>query len=377
MTLHNATQFEAGYNLGLEKSGHHCLVVVAKATFSMPKNIEEEATLKPKEEQLEVFNADVHTGEAGESAVLYENDFAPFKAKCDVILNGSAYAYPHKEVTSQIVELRLGDINKSFKVLGERVWEDGFLGLKGSSPKPFNKQFISYDIAYGGFDFNPKYSSENEENYVSYLPNPIGRGYAPFKSDSELYGELLAQTEEIGISATYVKGKKYKPQSFGVVARHWYPRYTLGGTYDEDWIENVRPFLPKDFNEEYYQSAPKEQQIAYIEGGELVELKGLTSDGRRVFKLPKLEVAMEVIRSNGEREQLTPVVDTLILEPDEERFIMVSRAKIKLKRSLHEIDTVIVGVPDEFWEKQRLYGECYTREVHEKMKQEEKEEEDG
>ena len=87
--------------------------------------------------------------------------------------------------------------------------------------------------------------------------------------------------------------------------------------------------------------------------------------GESSFTLPTQEVSMEVIRSNGNREMLSPVVDTLIIEPDEKRFIMVSRAKITLKRSIHEVDTIIVGTPDALWEKKRLYGECYEEEKEE------------
>jgi len=365
MTLHNATDFEAGYNLGLEKSGHHCLVVVCKATFTMPHSMDETATPKSKEEQMKVHHMDVFTGVAGESAMLYENDFAPHKPKCDVILNGSAYAYPLQETTDKVVQLRIGTLDKSFRVIGKRVWQEHLFNAKASEHLPFSKKFISYDIAYGGNDLNPNKPSVDDENYVAFEANPVGQGYAPYHDTRQLIGKPLAETMELHTPATDPKSKKYLPQSFGAIARHWYPRYTLGGTYDAHWEEHVKPFLPDDFDERFYQCAPKEQQIAYIEGGEKVLLKGLTPEGERIFILPRLKVGMEVIRSNGNRERLTPVVDTLILEPDEERFTMICRAKVKLKRSIHEVDTIIVGTPDALWEKKRLYGECYEEDTEE------------
>jgi len=365
MTLHNATKCEAGYNLGLEKSGHHCLVVVAKATFHMPSTLQENATLKKQEEQVKVHYADVYTGDAGESALLYENDFAPFKPKCDVILNGSAYAFPLKETTDKVVQLRIGTLDKSFRVIGKRIWEPHVFNAKASSPRPFHKQFISYDIAYGGNDLDPSKPAHEDENYVAFEANPIGQGYAPYHDTQMLIGTPLAQTQEVHTEASDPKSKKYLPQSFGAIDRHWYPRYTFGGTYDAHWVEEVKPFLPDDFDERYYQCAPAEQQIPYIQGGEKVLLKGLTPEGERLFMLPRLDVAMEVIRSNRARETLTPVIDTLILEPDEEQFTLIYRAKIKLKRSIHEVDTIIVGTPDELWEKKRLYGECYEEDTAE------------
>ena len=365
MTLHNASKFEAGYNLGLEKDGHHCLVVVAKATYSMPTTLEPSAILKPKEQQVPVNYEDTFTGNPGESALLYENDFAPFKPKCDVLFNGSAYAYPLKETTERIVQIRVGTMDKSFKVIGKRVWEENVFNAKASKPMPFKQQEISYDIAYGGHDFDPTKPFENDENYVAYPYNPVGQGYAPFHDTRSLIGKALSQTQELHVAHTDPASKKYLPQAFGAIARHWYPRYTLGGTYDAHWAEYDKPFLPKDFDEAFYQCAPQEQQIDYLAGGEEVLLRGLTPEGERLFMLPKLDVSMEVIRSNGERTSLTPVVDTLILEPDQERIIMVSRAKIPLKRSIHEVDTIIVGTPDALWEKKRLYGECYEEETTE------------
>jgi hypothetical protein len=371
MTLHNTTDFEAGYNLGLEKSGHHCLVVVAKATFNMPHSMQEPATLKTSKAQIKVHNTDVFTGIDGESALLYENDFAPFKPKCDVILNGSAYAYPLQETTDKVVQLRIGTLDKSFRVIGKRIWQEHLFNAKASNPEPFIKQFISYDIAYGGNDLDPNKPSQDDENYVAFDANPVGQGYAPHHDTARLIGKKLAQTMELHTPATDTTSKKYLPQSFGAIARHWYPRYTLGGTYDAHWVEHVKPFLPDDFDESFYQCSPEEQQIPYIEGGEKVMLKGLTPEGERLFILPRLEVAMEVIRSNGTRETLSPIIDTLILEPDEERFTMVYRAKIKLKRSIHEVDTIIVGTPDELWEKKRLYGECYEEDTEDNLETQE------
>ena len=372
MTLHNATPFEAGYNLGLEKSGHHCLVVVAKATYRMPKDINDSVVLRSKEEQVKIHYADVESQEdREESALLYENDFAPFKPKCDVILNGSAYAFPLQQTTDRVVQLRVGTLDKSFRVIGKRVWQESAFNAKASKPIPFTKQTISYNVAYGGYDLDPNKPMENEENYVPFKANPVGQGYAPFHNTRSLIGKPLAQTEELHQPATDPGGKKYLPQSFGVISRHWYPRYILGGTYDAHWAEHIKPFLPDDFDEHFYQCTPADQQIAYIEGGEKVLLKGLTPDGERIFFLPHQSVPMEVIRSNGERETLASVVDTLILEPDEERFTMISRAKIKLKRSIHEVDTIIVGTPDALWEKKRLFGECYEEETEEDLETEE------
>ena len=44
------------------------------------------------------------------------------------------------------------------------------------------------------------------------------------------------------------------------MGRGWPGRIEYGGTYDQNWIDNVFPFLPADFDDRYYQMAPPDQQ---------------------------------------------------------------------------------------------------------------------
>lgn len=138
----------------------------------------------------------------------------------------------------------------------------------------------------------------------------------------------MSQSEELDIPITSLKSKKYIPKSFGPVARNCYPRHTLGGTYDKDWNDNIRPFLPEYFDELYYQCAPLDQQTKHLKGGEEVVLVGIVPQGKISFNLPKEFVPMQAILNSGGRHNLNPVIDTLIIEPDEGRLIMVWRARM-------------------------------------------------
>ena len=370
MQLHNASDIEAGYTIGLQKNDRHCIVLVAKATYSMPTEDNEPANLKDKEDQVVIYESDEFTEESITSAPLYENDYAPNKVKCDIVLNGSAYSFPYEDTDSKVVQLKILDSNnepmmdKSFRVIAPHTFSQGLFGARAQQVEPFSKQCISYNTAYGGNDFNPKKSTEEEDVYTSFVKNPSGIGYYPHQSKSEVQGKPLAQTESINESTGRTDNTKYTPEAYGVIGRDWYPRHTFGGTYDEKWDKYQKPFLPKDFNELYYQCVPPNQQTSYLQGGELVYLKGLLPNREELtFKIPKLDVPMEVIRSNGKRELLKPVIDTLTIEPDKGYFTLVYRASIELKRSIHEIDMLIVGKPNELWEKKRLYGECYEEET--------------
>ncbi|NHZ66942.1 DUF2169 domain-containing protein [Massilia sp. CCM 8694] len=55
----------------------------------------------------------------------------------------------------------------------------------------------------------------------------------------------------------------YKAVALSAIGRHWEPRSQYVGTYDKHWEEEVFPSLPEDFDEQHYQCAPEDQQIAY------------------------------------------------------------------------------------------------------------------
>src|SRR5690349_4219406 len=149
MELLNATKMKAGYTMGLKPDGRELLVVVVKGTFKIP-SAGEDAELAEK--QADLVMADQFTGEPGLSAPTYESDFAPIKPRCDVLLNGSAYAPKGEPVRRLTVGLQVGSMQKSFAVVGNRVWRS-FLGFVSSTrPEPFVKMPISYDNAFGGTD---------------------------------------------------------------------------------------------------------------------------------------------------------------------------------------------------------------------------------
>jgi len=357
MNLYNATPFAASYSMGIQKSGRNCLVIVAKATYKIPLKPNQEPQLA--DEQIEPFETDTFTGEPGYSAPLYENDFATFKPRCDVILHGSAYS--KEPVTERQVGIKIGKFEKLFKVIGprqyEKINEDGSIQI--SEITPFTKQKISYDTAYGGAEKTGEVDDDGEELHDTFVVNPVGYGYSPNCSHEELIGKPLPQTEELNCPIASRKSKDYTPQSFGPIARNWHPRYKLGGTYDKNWVENIRPFLPDDFDEGYYQCAPEDQQIPHLRGGEIVSLFGLTPEDKISFKLSEKKVPMQVILSNGDRHNLNPVIDTLTIESDEKRFTLVWRARIAIRRNVHEIDKLLVGKPSRGWERARMMEKLY------------------
>lgn len=369
MELVNATTMQAGYTQGLRPDGRELLVVVVKGTFTLPRN-GEIATLA--DEQLPLIEADTFTGEPGLSAPLYESDYAPFKPRCDVILNGSAYAPQGKPATKVPVGIKVGRVAKVLDVIGDRNWKAGIGGIGPGVPLPFSKKAITYDVAFGGVDR----FSEDPDQHDAFMPNPCGRGFRKGLTTGPIDGTPMPNTEEPGNPVKSPLGR-YRPMSFGPVGRGWDPRYKLAGTYDDAWLENVFPFLPADFDERYFQCAPEDQQTDCLVGGETVTLVNLTPDGRRSFELPRLDMPVHFLLADGGRRDVDARADTLFIEPDNERFAVVWRVHLPLRRNLFEVKQVVAGDKPPAWWRARDLGKTYYASLGEAVRAAREAEEDS
>lgn len=351
MELLNATKMKAAYTMGLRPDGREWLVVVVKGTFAFPASGQMPELAG---QQADLVMADEFTGEPAYSAVRYESDFAPIKPRCDVLLNGSAHA-PGGEPAKQVrVGLKVGSMMKSFDVVGNRVWKKLLCFVYRSSPEPFVKMPISYDNAFGGVDR----SHPDEKKHKPYVPNMAGRGFHRHRSKQAIHGKPLPNTQEPGRSVRR-PGGKYRPMAFGAIGRSWQPRPKYAGTYDQKWIDNVFPFLPADFDDRYFQCAPPEQQIDHPRGGEDVVLLNLTPEGQTAFKLPTLDLPVTFYRKNHDEERKQAVADTLIIEPDQRRFLMVWRTALPLKKNMFEMAQVVVGNMPRAWHRARELGKTW------------------
>lgn len=350
MELLNATRMVAGYTLGMEPSGREHIVVVVKGTFAIP---DDGGEARLADEQMPLVMADTFTGEPGLSAPIYESDYCLTKPYCDVLLNGSAWAPRGRRSERVRVGLRVGPIHKEIDVVGDRVWERGLPGgPRPSAPMPFETMPISYDRAYGGVD------DSNPERIASYVQNIVGVGYQPRRPSSEILGRPVPNTEEPGRPVTSVNGS-YRSMSFGPLGRNFPPRPDFAGTYDQRWLDETFPFLPDDFDYRYFQSAPPDQQMPYPRGGEEVELKNLTANGGVRFRLPAIDIPVEFTNDSFVRNEVQATLDTVVIEPDLGRVLLVWRASQPLRRNLLEMRQVVVGKMTRGWYRARELGKTY------------------
>lgn len=369
MELLNATKMQAGYTMGVGSTGRESLVVAIKGTFSIP----EHPSIMPvlMDEQLPLIMADTYTGEPGFSAPEYEVDYSPTKTACDVLLLGGAHS--HRPVSQVQVGIKVGTMSKTFMVRGDRNWKAGATGIYAGPAKPFVYMPITYDRAFGGVDN----FLEDEKHHKAYMPNPIGAGYHKHLDSHLVNNTAMPNTEEINRPVTD-PDDAYRPMSFGPIGRSWEPRYHHAGTYDEEWMDNQFPFLPKDFDNRYFQSAPLDQQIPFPKGGEEVILINLcTGEPRVEFKLPVIDIPVVFFRKKGEKHETQAVIDTIIFEPNNGLFTVTWRANLPLKKNIFEIPQILVGNMSKGWWRARELGKTwYPSLAHlEKSKREAAEEE--
>ena len=351
MELVNATRMVAGHTMALDKHGREHLVVVVKGTFRFPLPDEPPGHFALHDEQQPLVMADSFTGEPGLSAPVYDVDFALRKPRCDILLVGSAHAPGGKPVARVEVGVRVGTWSKTLAVTGARRWECGASGASPGAPERFVKQPISYDVAFGGTDAR----HEDPRQHAAFLANPVGCGFHRHLRSDWVDGAAMPRTEETDRPVRSPDGD-YRPMAFGPIGRAWPPRVGFAGTYDEAWLEEHFPFLPPDFDEQYFQAAPPDQQVplGYFDRGPVeVALANLTPEGLTRFTVPQLVAPVNVFPRHGEREDHVATLDTLLIEPDQRRFSLTWRVTRPLKKNMFEVVQVLVGRKGRDWWQQR------------------------
>ncbi len=62
---------------------------------------------------------------------------------------------------------------------------------------------------------------------------------------------------------------------------------------------------------------------------------------------------------NFEEKETEAVIDTIIIEPDENRFMLIWRSTISLKRNMFEIVQIVTGKMPKGWYLARRLGKTY------------------
>ena len=363
MQIYNQTGYPALFTMGMDKAAHEYVVLVAKATFDFP-TVPGGPALKSAE-QVALVMADIAAGEPGYSDTLWETDFAFRKPRCDVVLQGCAYAPNGRAADRVRVGLKVGNWSKMFDVFGHREWRSIGPTFHPTSPAPFIRQPFGYGTAFGGVDrLDP-----DDKLPDSYRLNPVGRGWSRTRNQRFIPGLPLPNTQAVDENVTSPFGT-YKPMAFGPVGRGWPGRIEFGGTYDQKWTDEVFPFLPADFDERYFQMTLPDQQIDPPRSGTEVILGNLTPDNKINFRLPTCELPVTLFKGQDIAFEGDLQPDTLLFDPESRRFSMVWRVSSRYQRSILEFTEAWVGPPTEAMLRARREGRGYLRAAGEELQEE-------
>jgi uncharacterized protein YjbI with pentapeptide repeats len=230
------------------------------------------------------------------------------KVKSEVVVLGSAFAPPNRKVTARSVKVEVGPIAKELVAVGDRFWKGGV----PTEPVPFETMPLTWENAFGG---------------EGYTPNPVGKGFAPMKTES---GDTAHHLPNIETPKKLVTSPNDRPvpASFSPVDPSWQRRIGKLGTYDKKWLDTRYPDFPDDFDPTYFNVAPEDQWLeGHFSGGERVVIEHMHPTKERIEgEIPRLQARCFVSREGDLVRDLPMRCDTIWILPHVERMILVFRA---------------------------------------------------
>ena len=348
--LLNRTPFSVEKLILPSEDGQESVLVVVSSTFVA--NIHG-TSLRLSDVQTSIKAADEYNGSPEFGSIRYESDIAQKKLFVDVLINGHAHAPRGRRTDSVMVKLMIGDVRKELVVSGDRRWLKRSFGLASSNPKSFDRMPIIYERAFGGVDRR----HEDPKNHAAEARNLSGLGYQGVPSYDPKIESEIPNVEYPHARMTSMSDKPV-PAGFGVIARGWQPRIKFAGTYDDAWLKERWPFLPKDFDPRHYQAAPLDQQSRTLKGGEAVTLLNLTPEGIWQFRLPTLDIPVRLY-FDDRQEQISLRMDTILIEPDDRRVTMTSRVCVRTVRNKGALREIVVGHTTKGWLRAKAARKTY------------------
>jgi len=307
-----------------DPNGREHLVLILKYTFA----VDARGSCDVVSDGPGPYLVDEYQGtDPATSSIRKPSDVFFYKPGTDVILVGHAHPPAGRAVAEVDVQLRVGPVHKAVRAHGLRVWQRrGLTGLGPGPARPIVEPVpLVYELAHGGLDLtDPTRPVGEPRNYV-------GRGVS---SDSaRLVDTPAAQLQ-------YVGGPAEVPASFGAIHRHWMPRASYAGTYDQAWQETRMPILPLDFDPRFNVSVPHDQwSPSPLRGDEPVEVLNATPAGRWRFTLPRRAPGFATFIGDQRRDHATHL-DTLLIDADLGRVELTFRATAPMPRKYEMLSDV-------------------------------------
>ena len=280
-------------------------------------------------------------GDPAKTSMIFEPQIAFAKPGTDVVLLGHAHA-PSPGSTEGLVGIRLGPLQKTAKVFGDRRVVNRLGRSSITRPEPFERIPIVHERAFGGWDRHDTDPLKHRHE----PRNPVGVGFRITPQGAE--EQALPNFEDPQHLFTSW-GATPPPAGFGFIAPNWQPRLGFAGTYDAAWNKTRKPLLPRDFDRRFFNAAaPGLVAPGHLKGDEAVVVIGATPEGRVDFCLPGLPPPLCLVELRGrKRVPLQCVLDTVIVDMDSCTLTLTWRAHIGVRNGPHDVLSVEVHANQE------------------------------
>lgn len=241
---------ELGFRVWQVRPPSPSLTLVVKGTFDPAAG-----DPAPFAEEQVPTTGEVHWEDDVQMSQRLPSDFALLKPKGECFVVGKAWAPNGRPSPMVACKFKIGPIEKSFAVFGDRRWQKGLVRSM-SEPLPFTEMELRMERAFGG----PKFAA-----------NPYGRGQG--EAEGELLLPNLEQVRDLIRSPT----SRPEPVLLGPLPISWPDRMRYAGTYDQRYMRERWPWLPEDFDWRFFLEAPPDQRLreGFWRGDERIELHNL------------------------------------------------------------------------------------------------------
>lgn len=284
--------------------------IIVKATFVLEPG---HAKLAHPEAWEPIRLTDQFVKDNHHGVLFAPTDLVPYKRRVDVILVGHAYAPDKQPVRSLIARMDVAEMSKSLELYCDRGFRASDSRLL-EGPR-FTKMALDWSRSAGGPG----------------TTNPVGMR---FDASPDAVGLISVPNVQPPKTIVASRADTFSPVGFGPIAPTWPGRTQKLEPFVErfsptHWTEHP---LPEDFDYEFFQTAPPDQQLRHLRSDEPLVLQNLhPTHAHLVTRLPGVSPRAVVNRASGEREDVTFVADTLWIDTDRCICCVVWRGSIGLR----------------------------------------------
>lgn len=254
----------------------------------------------------------------------------------ELLVYGAAQAPGGRPVSGLDVRVRLGAIEKTVRVFGERTWSlDADGRTIRSDPKPFVELALDYANAFGGPGF-----ARNTRGKGHGARAALRRGEPLLLPNLETPGRPILDPDDT-----------HDPACFAALDLQGPQRQAFLGRYDQRWLQEKYPGHPDDTDWHYYNTAPRDQWAeGYFTGAETFTVQGMHRDHSVLTgRLPGLAVQALVNRSPnryqpGKFEQVPMRLDTVWLFGSHAKVLLAYRGVVETRfEDAGDIESVLLA----------------------------------